>query len=171
MSKKIIKYIKEKINKKEENQIDKKADKFKEIIEYAKEIKEEKENQKKMQEYYLEIVKTGNKEKANTIKNNLWELENKINLSESFLRNKIKEIQISQLKIEEKTELINYICGVAKIKTKKGKNKQNNPLKTEIDNLNIKKEKIISSENITNSQKKIMIEKIDEEIIKLSKEE
>ena len=51
------------------------------------------------------------------------------------------------------------------------KNKQNNPIKTEIDKLNIKKEKIISSENITNSQKKIMIEKIDEEIIKLSKEE
>ena len=175
MNNNIINYFKKKIKSKEESdkEISTETYKYKEIIDHAKEIKLKKEKYKEEEQNYLIAVKAGDKDLADKLKNNLFEIENQIALSESFLRNNINNIKKSEINIEEKTKIINYICGIAKIKTKEKDNKSinKNPIKSEIENLNIKKEKILSSNNITNSQKKNMLEKIDEEIIKLEKEE
>lgn len=155
----------------------KNANEFDNIITYAKEIKKDKENHKILQQKYMEAIKTNNKNLAGNIKNELWESQNKITLSESFLRSKIKEIKSSDLDQEEKTKLINYVCGIAKIKVRekpehlkeenKTEEKENNP----IDELNERKEKIISSRHFTEVQKKNMIREIDDRLIELSKEE
>ena len=158
--------------KKEENTYE-----YNDIIEYAKRIKKDKENHKLLQTQYTEALKTNNKEQVAKIKNMLWESQNKITLSESFLRNRLKEIRKSPLSIEEKTKLTNYICGIAKIKAKekpahmKEETTKEENTKSPEDELNERKEKIISSKHFTDVQKKNMIREIDDELIELAKKD
>lgn len=155
----------------------KNSNEYSDIIEYAKGIKKDKENYKLLQNKYADELKANNKEQVTNIKNMLWELENKITLSESFLRNKLKEIRRSSLSIEEKTKLINYICGIARMKVKekqkhlKEEIKLDEIIKSPVDELNERKEKIILSKNFTVVQKKNMIREIDDELIELAKKE
>ena len=152
-----------------------KTDEYTNIIEYAKNIKKDKENHKMLQNKYSEALKSNNKEQVLKIKNMLWESQNKITLAESFLRNKLKEIRRSTLNIEEKTKLINYICGIAKIKAKEKPEHLKEETKIEergpVDELNERKEKILSSKHFTDVQKKNMIREIDDELIELAKKE
>ena len=145
------------------------------VIQYAKELRKDKENHKMLQLKYSKALKENNKNLVYEIKNELWESQSEIKMQESFLRVMIKKIQKSSLSIEEKNKLINYICGVAKIKAKeKPKHMKENTeeiMKNPIDELNDRKEKIISSKHFTNTQKKAMIRKIDDEIIELAKAE
>lgn len=155
----------------------KNSNEYADIIEYAKGIKKDKENYKLLQNNYTDELKANNKEQVTNIKNMLWELQNKITLSESFLRNKLKEIRKSSLNLEEKTKLINYICGIARIKVKekqkhlKEEIKPDEIIKSPVDELNERKEKIILSKNFTVVQKKNMIREIDDELLELAKKE
>ena len=145
------------------------AEKYNEIIAHAKKIKENKEKNKILQNRYFETLKNGNKEKSEEINNNLWELQNQIALQESFLKNQIKEIKKSSLNEEEKTRLINYICGIAKIKTKEIKENSEEAETDQIKQLNERKAKIVASKHFTNLQKKNMINQIDDELINIQK--
>lgn len=152
----------------------KKQKPYENIIEYAKTIRNDKENHKRLQSRYIEALKENNKDLVTKTKNLLWESQSNISLEESFLRNKIKEIQKSSLNSEEKTKLINYLCGVAKIKIKEKpkhmKEENDETIKNPEDELNSQKEKILSSKHFTNIQKKNMIREIDEELIELAKQ-
>ena len=170
---------------------------FSSVIEYAKGIKEDKEKHKNLQNKYLEAFKANNKDLVSEVKNMLWESQNKIALAESFLRNQIKEVRKSDLPFEEKTKLINYVCGIAKMKVNnKPKHlKENNGImeneeevihkpkhmkeKTEtmdaeentVDELNKRKERINNSSHFSPKERAEMIRKIDDELIELSKNE
>lgn len=125
----------------------------------------------------MNALKASNKDLASKIKDELWESQNKITLAESFLRSEIKEIRRSDLTLEEKTKIINYVCGVAKIKTKdkpehlKEDSESEKIVNSPIDELNERKEKILSSRHFTEVQKKSMIREIDDQIIELTKDE
>ncbi|MBR3229223.1 MAG: hypothetical protein IKF91_00180 [Bacilli bacterium] len=165
------------VPEKDEEKQRKSTNKFDNIIEYAKGIKKDKETHKTLQEKYMNALKASNKDLASKIKDELWESQNKITLAESFLRSEIKEIRRSDLSLEEKTKIINYVCGVAKIKAKdkpehlKGEIESEKIVSSPIDELNERKEKILSSRHFTEVQKKNMIREIDDQIIELTKDE
>lgn len=146
------------------------------IINYARKIKNDKEKHKKLKEDWLKAYKTGNKKIIEEAKNLLWESQNKITLAESFLRSKLKEIRNSSLSPEEKTKLINYVCGIARIKAKEKpahmkENKEEVLFENTIEELNRKKEKINNSKHFTHVQRRQIIQEIDDEILALSQEE
>ncbi len=151
------------------------SDEYANIIIYAKEIRKDKERHKTLQNKYTEALKTNNRQKVEEIKNKLWESQSNINMAESFLRNKIKELKKSTINIEETTKLINYICGLAKMKMKEKpqhlKNEIEEILIDPVEELNQRKEKIINSKHFTITQKKNMIREIDDELIELTKQE
>lgn len=148
------------------------------IIKYAKEIKSDKEHHKELKDEYLKALKSNDKDKAEKYKNLLWKSQSEINMSESFLRHKIKVIRNGSLSIEEKNKLINYVCGIAKIKTrekpahmKKQEAKTNDDIVEDmIDELNKRKEKIARAKRFNSPEvRKQLIEEIDDEIYELSK--
>ena len=164
------------VPKKDEKQKElKKTDEYTNIIEYAKGIKRDKENHKELQNKYSQALKTNNKKLVEQTKNMLWESQSKITLEESFLRNNLKEIRKSNLSVEEKTKLINYICGIARMKAKDKPEhmKETKPeeINNPVDELNERKEKILSSKHFTDVEKKNMIREIDDELIELAKKE
>lgn len=161
---------------KEERKNLKEQDEFSSVIEYAKGLKKDKENHKIIQDKYLESLKSKNKDLVKDAKNMLFESQNKILLAESFLRNQIKEIRKSDLSLDEKTKLVNYVCGIAKMKVRerpshlKEETKKEELVLDPIEELNKRKERIDSSSHFSGSEKVKMIKEIDDEILRLSKE-
>ena len=147
-----------------------------EIIEYAIKLRKDKDKHKELFNNYINALKKNDLALSSKFKNALFDSKNKIALGESFLRSKLKEIRLSDLSFDEKTQLINYICEVAKMKERekpehlkeieKGKEEPEESLEEE---LNRRKERILSSKHFTVIQKKNMIREIDDELLELSK--